>query len=332
MRILSYGATLQSISTPDADGVHANIVLGFATVEQYMATSSFFGATVGRFANRIANGVFELDGREYQLTRNEEPGKRHHLHGGAVGFDKRTWAGRPFVHNDEAGVLLSLVSADGDEGYPGRLEATVSYSLKADNTVRIRYQATTSRPTIVNLTNHALFNLAGEGNGDVRGHELAVNASRFTPVQDGDLMPTGEIAAVADTPFDLRKASRIGDRITIPSDQLSFGEGYDHNFVLDQHPQLGLRTAAVLYDPMSRRVLEVATTEPGLQVYTGNRLDGSFIGTSSRPYERFAGVALETQHFPDSPNQPSFPATSLRPGQLYSSVTELRFGVRMRNK
>jgi aldose 1-epimerase len=328
VRILSYGATLQSISTPDADGVHANIVLGFATIEDYKATSSFFGATVGRFANRIANGVFELDGRRYQLARNEQPGHRHHLHGGANGFDKRIWTGQPFARNDEAGVLLSLVSIDGDEGYPGRLEATVTYSLKADNTVRIRYRATTSEPTIVNLTNHALFNLAGEGNGDVLGHELAVNASRFTPVQDGDLIPTGEIAAVKDTAFDLRTGSRIGDRLSTVSEQLSFGGGYDHNFVLDQHRLPGLRRAAVLYDPVSRRVLEVATTEPGLQVYTGNRLDGSLVGTSGCAYRRFAGVALETQRFPDSPNQPSFPAPWLRPGEVYSSVTELRLGVR----
>jgi aldose 1-epimerase len=328
VRVLSYGATLQSISSPDGDGVHANIVLGFATVEEYEASRSFFGATVGRFANRIANGVFELDGRRYQLARNEQPGHRHHLHGGADGFDRRIWAGQPFARSDEAGVLLSLVSIDGDEGYPGRLEATVTYSLKANNTLRIRYRATTSEPTIVNLTNHALFNLAGEGTGDVHGHELAVNASRFTPVQDGDLIPTGEIAAVEDTAFDLRTRSRIGDRLTTVSEQMSFGGGYDHNFVLDQHPLPGLRRAAVLYDPVSRRVLEVATTEPGLQVYTGNRLDGSLVGTSGRAYERFAGIALETQHFPDAPNQSSFPAPWLRPGEVYSSVTELRLGVR----
>lgn len=320
--VIAYGATVQSLLAPDRRGHRANVVLGFADLAGYQAVNSaYLGATVGRYANRIAEGRFVLDGHEFQLSRNEG---RHHLHGGSSGLDARVWERRPDISDGEVSVTFSYTSASGDEGYPGALDVAVTYALTHENTLAIRYRAKSDASTVVNLTNHSLFNLAG--GGTILDHELELNADAYTPV-DSEMIPTGEIASVRGTPMDFRSPRRIGERIDAPFDQLTIGRGYDHNYVLAAAASDAPAFAARLRDPRSGRTMEVWTTEPGLQLYTGNRLDGTLSGFGGVAYERFAGLALETQKYPDSPNHPHFPAAVLRPGELYESTTELRLGV-----
>jgi len=298
VRVLSYGGIVQSAEVPDRDGRAVDVVLGFPDLDGYLAyPGPYFGALVGRYANRIAGGRFPLDGLTYHLAQNNAPNS---LHGGERGFDKRVWEAEPVEH----GVRLSRVSPHGEEGFPGRLEVSATYALDAAGALRIAYEATTDAPTVVNLTNHTYWNLAGSGNAG--GHELRVAASRLTPV-DGDLIPTGEFEDVAGTRFDFRAARKVG-------------AGYDHNFVLDKGVTEAAVEVAEMYDPGSGRVLTVATTEPGMQLYTADHLGA--------PFAPGDGVALETQHFPDSPNRPEFPSTELRPGGVYRSETVYGFAVR----
>jgi len=321
-RITTYGATIVSIKTPDRDGHVQNIVLGFDRLESYLAGAvPYYGATVGRYANRIAKGRFTLDGTGYQLPLNDGPNS---LHGGNRGFDKRIWTAdaRGGAPNS---VRLTYVSAAGEEGYPGELTAHVTYRLAEDDSVEIAYEATTTAPTPVNLANHAYFNLTGDPTRPIVEHELQINAEAFTPV-DSTLIPTGEARAVAGTPFDFRHPTSIGSRIGASDEQLTFGRGYDHNWVLDRGaaPSSALRLAAVLTDPSSGRVMELRTTQPGLQFYSGNFLNGKPSGQGT-VYGFRTGLCLETQHFPDSPNHPAFPNTILRPGETYAEKTVLRF-------
>ncbi|NED96184.1 galactose mutarotase [Phytoactinopolyspora alkaliphila] len=320
--ILTYGGILQSIEVPDRAGRLANVTLGFADLTGYLERNQYFGTITGRYANRISNGRFTLDGVWYQLAQNKPPS---HLHGGAAGFSHQVWDA--FVVESDTGpaLQLSYTSPDGDQGYPGTLESTVRYTLTPAGEVRIDYRAGTDAPTIVNLTNHAYVNLAGEGSGDILGHTLQLNASRYTPV-NADVVATGEIAPVAGTPLDFTEPAVIGARIRESHPQLVLAQGYDHNYVLDRSGD-GLELAATLREPASGRVLSVYTTEPGIQFYSGNFLDGSLVGTSGRVYRQSDGLALETQHFPDSPNNPQFPSTVLRPGEEYRSTTVMAFSV-----
>jgi aldose 1-epimerase len=297
-------------------------VLGFSALDGYAADRSFQGALIGRFGNRIAKGRFDLDGKTYVLATNNGP---NHLHGGIHGFGKKVWGARVITGPKGEALELTLLSPDGDEGYPGSLNAKVVYSLGPDNELEIDYTATTSKPTVLNLTNHTYFNLAGEGAGDILGHELLIEADRFTPV-DPSLIPTGELRPVKGTPLDFTKITPIGARIDDPYEQIAKGGGYDHNFVLRGEAGT-LRLAARVREPKSGRVLEVLTTQPGVQLYTGNFLDGSLTGKSGRPYTRRSAFCLETQHFPDSPNQPKFPSAVLRPGRTYRETTVFRFSV-----
>jgi aldose 1-epimerase len=326
VRILTYGGILQSIVVPDRRGRMANVALGFDNLADYVAKSPYFGSITGRYANRIAKGRFTLDGTTYQLPINNDPNS---LHGGTVGFDKHIWSATPVRHHDSVGLVLRFTSPDGDQGYPGRLAATVTYTLTDGNGIRMDYKATTNKATVVNLTNHSYFNLQGEGTGSIEDHRLLLKASRYTPV-DATLIPTGELARVGGTPMDFRHATAIGKRIRDGFEQLVIGRGYDHNWVLDRRRSgsgAGLELAARLSDPTSGRVLRVLTTEPGLQFYSGNFLDGTLVGTSGRIYRQGDGLALETQHYPDSPNHSNFPSTVLRPGQVYHSTTVYQFGV-----
>ena len=315
LRVLTYGGIVQSLEVPDAHGDVANVVLGFASLHEYLASdNTYFGGLIGRFANRLAGGRFSLDDKSYTVDVNAAG---NCLHGGRSGFDKRLWHAEPLSDNE---LRLSLTSPDGDQGFPGRLNVEVTYSL-LDSGVRIDYRATTDAPTVVNLTNHSYFNLAGEGSGSVEAHTLVIDADEFTPVNPV-LIPTGEVAAVAGTPLDLRRETTIGARLRDPHPQLLAAKGYDHNYVLRG---TGLRRAARLADPATGRVLEVLTDQPGLQLYSGNFLDGSHVGTGRRAYRQGDGLALETQHFPDSPNHPAFPSTVLRPGQLFATSTTWQF-------
>jgi aldose 1-epimerase len=320
LRVMTYGAAIVSLKTPDRAGRLGNIVLGFDTLEPYLAGVPYLGATVGRFANRIAGGRFTLDGASYQLARNDGPNS---LHGGARGFDKRVWSATSFETAKGPGLRLTYVSAAGEEGYPGQLTAHVVYQLRDDDTLSIDVDATTTAPTPVNLANHAYFNLSGDPGREILDHRLTIMADRFTPV-DATLIPTGELRPVAGTPFDFRKATAIGARIEDPDEQLRLGHGYDHNWVLDKPQPGAMTTAAILADPHSGRVMEVRTTQPGLQFYSGNFLDGKPAGGGT-VFKHRTGLCLETQHFPNSPNQPSFPSTILRPGQIYSEHTVLVF-------
>jgi aldose 1-epimerase len=319
--IITYGGILQSVRVPDRDGRLRNVTLGFSslagyTSPAYVKSNPYFGALIGRYGNRIAKGRFTLDGQTFQLPINNDPNS---LHGGNVGFDKRVWAAQEVRPKGTVGVRLSLVSADGDQGYPGTLTVAVTYTLDNRNRIHIAYQATTDKPTIVNLTNHAYWNLAGEGSGTIYDHQLQINASRYTP-DDPTLIPTGQISSVAGTPLDFRRFRAIGDRIRSSFSQLQIGRGYDHNWVLNGSGS-GVRVAARLRDPSSGRELTISTDQPGLQFYSGNFLDGTLYGTSGRQYREGDGLALETQHFPDSPNHPNFPSTVLRPGQTYRTQT-----------
>ncbi|KUH39963.1 MULTISPECIES: aldose epimerase family protein [Streptomyces] len=324
MRVLSYGGIVQSLELPDRHGRYANVSLGFDRLEDYVAASPYFGALIGRYGNRVAGGRFTLDGREHRLSVNDGPNS---LHGGEAGFDKRVWDVSPFSGPSGVGLVLRYVSADGEMGYPGRLDTTVTYTLTGDGDWRIDYVATTDRPTVVNLTGHTYFNLAGEGSGDVLGHELRLAASRYTPT-DATLIPTGELAPVAGTPFDFRRAERIGRRIREAHPQLVTAKGYDHNWVLDKGATRTPGYAATLRDPGSGRTMRISTTEPGTQFYSGNFLDGTLAGPSGRTYRQGDGLCLETQHFPDSPNKPHFPSTVLRPGETYRSTTVHGFSAR----
>jgi aldose 1-epimerase len=319
VEIMNYGGIIQSIWVPDRNGEMANVTLGFDNLEQYLAGHPYFGNITGRYANRIALGTFELEGETYELAINNDPNS---LHGGEKGFDKYVWEAE--VLEDAIGVRLHRVSPDGEEGYPGNLDVTVTYTLTEDNEIQIDYHATTDAATVVNLTNHAYFNLAGEGNGSILDHELQLMASTYTPV-DETLIPTGEIAPVADTPMDFTEPHAIGERIRNDFEQLVIGRGYDHNYVLDREDDDSLVLAARVVEPASGRVLEVLTTEPGIQFYAGNFLDGTVIGASGRMYRQGDGFALETQHFPDSPNQPEFPTTVLNPGEEFNSTTVYAF-------
>ena len=324
LRAIEYGGIIVSLRTPDRTGTLADIVLGFNGLSEYLAGSPYFGAIVGRYANRIANGQFTLDGKTYELAVNNGPNA---LHGGLKAFDKAVWRGE--LGSNERGVSVKFrhTSPDGDEGYPGALRITVTYTLTDRNELIVDYEATTDKPTPINLTQHSYFNLAGEGTGDILAHVLTINADRFVPV-DSTLIPTGELAPVAGTPFDFRTPTAIGARIDAPHPQLQRGRGYDHTYVLTRGPgDTGLVQAARVVEPQSGRTLEVATTEPGVQFYTGNFLDGTLMGKSGHAYRQRYGFCLETHHFPDSPNKPQFPSTILRPGETFRSRTVFTFGV-----
>jgi len=320
-RIMTYGATLVSLRTPDRAGHFSNIILGFDTLDSYLAGVPYFGATVGRYANRIANGRFTLGGKSYQLPQNNAPNS---LHGGKQGFDKRVWTAEPMPTPTAPSLRLSYVSAADEEGYPGELTAHVTYRLNDDDSLAIDYEATSTAPTPVNLANHAYFNLTGDSQNTILNHLLKINADRFTPV-NATLIPTGEMRVVAHTPFDFRTPQTIGSRINDRDEQLRRGGGYDHNWVLNKKSaSKSLTLAAVLADPKSGRSIEIWTTQPGLQFYSGNFLDGKPAGAGT-VFQYRTGLCLETQHFPDSPNQPSFPSTLLRPGQVYAEKTVLIF-------
>lgn len=321
MRVMTYGGIITSLKVPDRSGHFGDIVLGFDTLDGYLKDPPYLGAIVGRYGNRIAKGEFTLDGKTFKLATNNGP---NHLHGGVKGFDKVVWNAVPGDTSNGVSVTLSRTSPDGEEGYPGNLQATVRYTLTDKNELSIDYRATTDKPTPVNLTQHSYFNLADD-TGDILAHELIIHAGRYTPVDD-TLIPTGELASVEGTPFDFRKATAIGARIDTDNVQLKNGRGYDHNWVLDRRGS-GLQPAARVVDPKSGRTLDVATTEPGLQFYSGNFLDGSITGKGGRVYRHRTGLCLETQHYPDTPNHSNFPSSILRPGQTYSSQTVFTFGV-----
>jgi aldose 1-epimerase len=324
MRAITYGGIITSLLAPDRDGRLDDVVLGHETLQGYVEHSPYFGAIIGRYGNRIARGRFELDGETYVLARNDG---EQHLHGGKRGFDKVIWNATPFAHGNAAGIRFTRTSPDGEEGYPGALTARVEYTLTPDNQLLVDYHATTDRATVVNLTQHSYFNLAGAQATDVLDHELTIHADRFTPV-DATLIPTGAIAPVEGTPFDFRSPTRIGARISEPDEQLRRAGGYDHNFVLSSGSRDGkLAPAARVREPTTGRLLEVFSREPGIQLYSGNFLDGSIRGKSGRVYGHRAGFCLETQHFPDSPNQRGFPSVVLRPGDEYRSRTVFAFGV-----
>lgn len=314
IRIINYGGIISSIKVPDRDGKLDDVVLGHDSLEGYLHRSRYFGALIGRFANRIARGRFTLNGVEHQLAINNG---QNHLHGGVRGFDKVLWS----AHEFDDGVQLTYLSKDGEEDYPGSVNATVTYRVNDANELRIDYYATTDRDTIINLTNHSYFNLAGRGT--ILNHELQIEADAFTPI-DETLIPTGEIRNVKETPMDFTSPTAIGARICTIDDQLRFAGGYDHNFVL-RGDEGAMRTAARVYEPQTGRVMEVFTTQPGLQFYSGNFLDGTLVGKSGRAYTKNSGCCFEPQHFPDSPNQPNFPSTVLRPGEKYHHTTIYRF-------
>jgi aldose 1-epimerase len=317
MKVLSYGGVVQSLEIPDRRGRYANVSLGFDNLDDYVARSPHFGALIGRYGNRIAKGRFTLDGTTYQLSVNDG---ENSLHGGALGFDYRVWDVEPFTKGSDVGLVLHYTSVDGEMGYPGTLKSKVTYTLTRSGDWRIDYEATTDKATVVNLTSHVYWNLAGEGSGTIEDHELSIAASRFTPT-DAGLIPTGELARVGGTPFDFRRAKPIGRDIRAGHPQLVLAKGFDHNWVLDKGITARPEQIATLRDPASGRRLRIATDQPGLQFYSGNFLDGTLTGTGGRLYRQGDALCLETQHFPDSPNQPSFPSTVLRPGEVYRTTT-----------
>ncbi|MER5372027.1 aldose epimerase family protein [Streptomyces sp. NPDC002553] len=317
LKVLDYGGIVQSLEIPDRRGRYANVSLGFDNIEDYVAKSPYFGALIGRFGNRIGKGQFTLDGKAYQVDVNDGANS---LHGGSKGFDKHVWSVEPFAKGSDVGLHLRYTSADGEMGYPGTLKVKVTYTLTRHGDWRIDYEATTDKATVVNLTNHVYWNLAGESSGTIYDHELEIDAARYTPVDSG-LIPTGELARVAGTPFDFRRAKTVGEDIRVAHQQLLYGQGLDHNWVLDKGITSRPAPVATLRDPSSGRTLTVSTTEPGLQFYSGNFLDGTLVGSGGTVYRQGDGMCLETQHFPDSPNKPNFPSTVLRPGQTYRSTT-----------
>ncbi|WP_320774220.1 aldose epimerase family protein [Streptomyces sp. CRN 30] len=317
LKVLSYGGVVQSLEIPDRRGRYANVSAGFDNLDDYVARSPHFGALIGRYGNRIAKGRFTLDGTTYQLSVNDG---ENSLHGGALGFDYRVWDVEPFTKGSDVGLYLYYTSVDGEMGYPGTLKTKVTYTLTRSGDWRIDYEATTDKATVVNLTSHVYWNLAGEGSGTIEDHELSIAASRFTPT-DAGLIPTGELAKVAGTAFDFRRAKPIGRDIRAGHPQLVLAKGYDHNWVLDKGITARPEHIATLRDPSSGRSLKIATDQPGLQFYSGNFLDGTLTGPGGSVYRQGDALCLETQHFPDSPNQPSFPSTVLRPGQTYRTTT-----------
>jgi aldose 1-epimerase len=317
VEIMNYGGIVVSIRVPDRHGTLGDVVLGFDQLDGYMEEHPYFGAIIGRYANRIARGAFSLKGVDYTLARNNG---ENHLHGGIRGFDKVVWQAEEVRNDDGVGVRLTYSSRDGEEGYPGNLEATVTYLLTQDNELRIAYSATTDKATVVNMTNHSYFNLRGRG--DILGHELMIDADYFTPIDEG-LIPTGELRPVKGTPFDFTQPVAIGARIDADEQQLVFGLGYDHNWVLKDAGTLSL--AATAHEPETGRVLEVWTTEPGMQFYSGNFLDGTITGKGDWVYQKRNGFCLETQHYPDSPNKPDFPSVVLEPGETYTQTTVYKF-------
>ena len=322
VQAMTYGGIITSIRVPDRKGQISDVVLGHESLDGYIPNPPYFGAIVGRYANRIANGTFTLDGKTYTLAKNDGPNT---LHGGTTRtFDKVVWDAEPL--KDKIGVVFTYLSKDGEEGFPGNLKVTVSYMLTEDNELVINYEATTDKATPINVSQHSYFNLKGEGNGDILDHEIMINADRFTPV-DKTLIPTGELRPVKGTPFDFTTATRIGSRIDDNYDQLQLGHGYDHNFVINRKGD-GLVLAAKVYEPTTGRVLEVTTTQPGVQFYTGNFLDGSVTGKQGHVYKRRYGFCLETQHFPDSPNHPAFPTTILRPDERFHQQTVFKFSAK----
>ena len=325
VHVTNFGAIITSIVVPDRAGKMGDIALGYHDVSGYInaVDKPYFGAIVGRYGNRIAGGKFTVDGQEYKLATNNGPNS---LHGGVIGFDKVVWDAEPKVSADGQQVVLKYLAKDREEGYPGNLQVQVTYTLNDKNQLLVDYHATTDKATPVNLTQHTYFNLKGEGNGDILGHELTLHASRYTPV-DETMIPTGELAPVAGTPFDFRKSKAIGRDIEQNHEQLQFGGGFDHNWVLDG-PAKQLQMAAEVYEPGTGRVMTIMTTEPGIQFYCGNFLDGRLKGKSGQAYVHRGGFCLETQHFPDSPNQPNFPSTILKPGQVYQTQTVFQFSAR----
>jgi aldose 1-epimerase len=324
IRAITYGGIIVSVKTPDRTGAFDDVALGFDSLPGYVKSSPYFGALVGRYGNRIGKARFTLGGRTYTLAANNGPNS---LHGGLVGFDKVVWAAEPFTNDTSSGLLLTHTSPDGHEGFPGTVKVRVTYTLTDGDALAVDYHATTDKPTPVNLTQHAYWNLAGDGRRDILGHELTLDADAITAV-DSTLIPTGELMPVAGTPFDFRKPTPIGARIDQRDHpQIVNGKGYDHNFVLARGSATGLAHAARVVEPTTGRTLDILTTEPGIQFYSGNFLDGSVTGKAGRVYKHRFGFALETQHFPDSPNRPEFPSTILQPGQEYRSRTVFQFGV-----
>lgn len=323
VRLMAIGGTIMSLEVPDHRGVKDDVALGFDSPGDYLSDGRYFGSIVGRYANRIAGARFSLDGEEYRLAANNG---ENSLHGGIHGFHQVVWDLQPFSEANAAGVELLYTSLAGEEGYPGTLETRVTYTLTNEDELIVDYQAVTDQATPVNLTQHTYFNLAGHDAGDILDHELTIHASRFTPVGP-NLIPTGELRPVRGTPFDFTSPRRIGERIGADDEQLRLGSGYDHNYVIDRDRDDTLVSAARLRDPLSGRTVELLTTECGMQLYSGNHLAGGRQGKGGHAYRAHSGVALETQHFPDSPNQAAFPSTILRPGQVYQSRTVYRFSV-----
>jgi aldose 1-epimerase len=322
VRAMNYGGIILSMRVPDRKGQLADIVLGHDTLEGYIPNPPYFGAIIGRYANRIANGTFTLDGKTYTLPKNDGPNT---LHGGTTRtFDRVVWDAEPMKGN--TGVVFSYLSEDGEEGFPGNLKIKVTYVLTESNELMVDYEATTDKDTPINVTQHSYFDLAGEGTGDILNHEIMINAERFTPV-DKNLIPTGELRPVKDTPLDFTKPMKIGARIDDNYDQLVLGHGYDHNFVINRKSE-GLTLAARVYEPTSGRVLEVSTTQPAIQFYTGNFLDGTIRGKQGHVYKRRYGFCLETQHFPDAPNHRNFPSTILKPGETFRQKTVFKFSAK----
>ena len=328
MEVITYGGIVTRLYAPDRDGKMDDIVLGYDDLASYVEASPYFGAIIGRVGNRIAHGQFKIDGKTYDLAKNNEPGGIPcHLHGGLKGFDKVVWNAKPCLKGGEAALVLTYHSVDGEEGYPGNLDVKVVYTLTNDNEFVCEYEATTDKATPVNLTNHSYFNLAGAGKGDILSHKLMLNADKYTPVNAG-LIPTGELADAAGTPFDFREKTEIGARVDADDQQIKYGPGYDHNWVLNKDGDEKMTLAAKVYEPTTGRIMKIYTEEPAIQFYSGNFLDGSNVGKGGIPYEFRTGFCLETQHCPDSPNQRSFPSIILQPGEVYKTKTVHKFSAK----